>query len=122
MWTMRACLLALTLASFAHSTIAQSFSGASNDFEAMETGMCVENRTWVELTPDLATDRVCTGGMGIHTEERFQNWICVYRHPCLPCVGWMCFVYDEVEEVFVPWYVHPAHWFRNALCAKLLCK
>eukprot|EP00960_Hanusia_phi_P007827 223922-Hanusia_phi.AAC.4 len=45
------------------------------------------------------------GGLGLEMTDQFQVWICVKNHPCALSASdpYFCFVYDELNQKFVPW-------------------
>jgi hypothetical protein len=79
--------------------------------------LCSLDETWETLTAGVekGTIKLMTGGLGTSAvraldgkRNRFDVWLCVWSTDALqvPCDNdgsGFCFVYDEVEEIFVPW-------------------
>ena len=79
--------------------------------------LCSLDETWETLTAGVekGTIKLMTGGLGTSAvraldgrRNRFDVWMCVWstdalKVPCDNDGSGFCFVYDEVEEIFVPW-------------------
>ena len=45
-----------------------------------------------------------TGGLGeMMRPPVWEVWVCVVSHPCALDDDIVCFTYNEVKDVFVPW-------------------
>ena len=67
---------------------------------------CDINLTWAELAEKTTAGELSFKTAALGTSAvlpRFQVWMCVWGHPCDLDGESFCFVYDEVDESFVPW-------------------
>ncbi|KAJ1470156.1 hypothetical protein T484DRAFT_2095407 [Baffinella frigidus] len=72
------------------------------------TAVCTLGATWEELSDRRRTGNGApfeTGGLGGLTEApRFWVWVCEEGHACAYGTSLhFCFVFDEVDKVFLPW-------------------
>ena len=67
-----------------------------------EVSSCELEHSWQELLKDES--RFSTGGLGkLMVKNQIEVWVCDNHSPCLDQQGSVCYTYDEVSEVFVPW-------------------
>jgi len=70
---------------------------------------CTQPYTWRELIHGYKGAKIDfkSGSLGrLIVKGRFNTWACVNRHYCSSSSAdddYFCFVYDEVDKVFVPW-------------------
>ena len=70
---------------------------------------CTQPYTWRELIYGYKGTKIDfkSGSLGrLIVRGRFNTWVCVNQHYCSSSSAddqYFCFVYDEVDKVFVPW-------------------
>ncbi|EKX43308.1 hypothetical protein GUITHDRAFT_110724 [Guillardia theta CCMP2712] len=66
---------------------------------------CTLAYNWSQIIEKEDQGRVQLGGLGhLMQIDRFEVWVCDYDNRCVQQTGdAMCFVFDEVQEVFLPW-------------------
>eukprot|EP00960_Hanusia_phi_P017108 503234-Hanusia_phi.AAC.3 len=66
---------------------------------------CNLNQSWEYILSQRNSGIVQTGGLGqLMHEGRFEVWVCDYDCPCvIHVIDAACFVYDEMNESFLPW-------------------
>ena len=77
-----------------------------NRTEYKETCEIPKNMSWPEITYAAAQGNLAfkTGSLGVSAvSPRFEVWICLWGHDCDLDHGSFCFVYDEIDQYFVPW-------------------
>lgn len=75
------------------------------DFSSAELAHCSLGKTWKQLLTltQTAKGRITTGGLGKRLVQRFKVWVCDRDNDCSEADNAMCFVYDEFDNVFIPW-------------------
>ncbi|EKX32768.1 hypothetical protein GUITHDRAFT_121029, partial [Guillardia theta CCMP2712] len=97
-----------------NATSAVNSSSASTPLPLVDTSLlsfpeCVEQRDWAAMLELLRNGTAATGGLGLMMEPPLESWVCIREHPCLQRIDgaqpsdMMCFVYHEVDLVFLPW-------------------
>ena len=92
-------------------------SGNSRAFEVHGTNLCVPQRiypasnvshcvfdkTWSDV--NKLKQVMVTGGLGdLLVEDEWEVWVCGAQLPCaFEQSDWVCFTYNELHDVFVPW-------------------
>jgi len=66
---------------------------------------CELGLTWMQLLllRQHEKGRISTGGLGKKLVKRVKVWVCDRANECSEPDNPMCFVFDEFEEVFIPW-------------------
>ncbi|KAJ1488498.1 hypothetical protein T484DRAFT_1782899 [Baffinella frigidus] len=69
---------------------------------------CRLDATWadmIERNREGTGNAFKTASLGdLEDSPRFQVWLCEEGHPCANGTSsWFCFVYDEVDQVFLAW-------------------
>jgi len=68
---------------------------------------CTFTLSWKQISLNitaLENGDVITGGVGkFLIPETMEVWLCVRHHPCSIQDEHFCYVYDEKQQVFVPW-------------------
>lgn len=96
-----------------------------------KVAMCSLDETWEALTAKLQYDKIKlkTGGLGTSSVRapdgkgnRFDVWLCVWSTadfyvPCDTDGGAFCFVFDEINEHFVPWGLNSELRLFNGISA-----
>lgn len=97
-----------------NASSAVNSSSASTPLPLVDTSLlpfpeCVERRDWGAMLELMRNGTAATGGLGLMMEPPLESWVCIQEHPCLQRVAdaqpsdMMCFVYHEVDRVFLPW-------------------
>ncbi|EKX31687.1 hypothetical protein GUITHDRAFT_122127 [Guillardia theta CCMP2712] len=106
-----------TTDTFNASSAVNSSSADSSPLPLVDTALlsfpeCVERRDWGAMLELMNNGTAATGGLGLLMEPPLESWICIQEHPCLQRVAdaqpsdMMCFVYHEVDRVFLPWSIN----------------
>ena len=72
-------------------------------YPAANVSHCVFGQTWEDVRKLKGV--VVTGGLGdLLVADEWEVWVCGAQLPCaLETRDWVCFTYNEVHRVFVPW-------------------
>eukprot|EP00961_Rhodomonas_salina_P049471 664401-Rhodomonas_salina.1 len=117
---LRACaLLLLVAACSAQDDACQAKGRLPNWGQLPAFDSCMLNKTWPELAKHemecmnaaegrrsgSCTFQFKTGGLGdLMKPHEFHNWVCVRYDTCTD-EEYFCYVYDEIQSTFIPWYV-----------------
>ena len=72
-------------------------------YPASNVSRCVFGHTWEDVRELKGV--MVTGGLGdLLVADEWEAWVCGAQLPCaLERRDWVCFSYNEVHRVFVPW-------------------
>ena len=64
---------------------------------------CAFDRSWEDVKQNRHIFQ--TGGLGKKMRlDEWKVWVCGSQLPCALATGeWICFTYNEMHDVFVPW-------------------
>jgi len=84
-----------------------NISDAAAVFLSRDRMHCSLGLTWKQLlvlTQNEETrDRISTGGLGKRLVNEVKVWVCDRDNECSEPINPMCFVYEEVHRMFIPW-------------------
>ena len=74
-------------------------------YPAADVSHCVFDKPWKDVRSGSKRNILQTGALGQRiVEHEWEVWVCGAQLPCALEKGdWVCFTYNEVHHVYVPW-------------------